>query len=477
MEFFKDNFIELKTNERLEQIEWIEDAMSEIEDNILDLKNVYNNLNKILADTQKNILEMNASNDNLNIEINIIQNLIKNILLNNELKGDWNLQNRINEINNKKHKIETNSKTAEHLQSKSKIILQEITNVNDQINYFMDQNQTLLYTHQLSTLKENSSDIKLNDLTIKPDWLEEFVNSYNDKKIPKELLEKTIFLKWENNSGKHSVIKAIWNELNRPIFKVKYDDYMDDAWLYGIFITLISYLRNIRKTKNENISYYNTILEKIERLNSQKVKKNTNIIIEDIDWNMQELDIGTKDWKELWLTILKNSASIIKEEINKMQDSCILYVDDLDRIIQSSSYEKWNLLWPIKMIIDDIKNENHDVLLILVGNNLGNNHHDFKFWIDRVFQFEWIENDYKDVFDKITSKYLKKLDIKNNIGEFDLNNLPREYRNIKFLDKLAKKIIKISLNNWEKISQEIFDKELNKLITSEKSLYTSVWLK
>jgi len=67
------------------------------------------------------------------------------------------------------------------------------------------------------------------------------------------------------------------------------------------------------------------------------------------------------------------------------------------------------------MVISDIKNEAHDVMLVLAGNNLWTNHNDFKLWIDRVFQFGWIEKNYQKTFEKMLQKKLEKLDIQTNI--------------------------------------------------------------
>jgi len=174
---------------------------------------------------------------------------------------------------------------------------------------------------------------------------------------------------------------------------------------------------------------------------------------------------------------LKGFVDNIKHTIDSIEDSCVLYVDDLDRIIQSSKYEKWELLWPVKMIINDIKSENYDVILVLAGNGLGINHGDFKLWIDRVFQFNWIEENYQRLFEEMLQKKLKKLNIKHNIWNISLNGLDRQYRNVKFLDKLINRVLKNNILNWKVITQEILELELNDLIEWEKSLYDWIWLK
>jgi hypothetical protein len=329
----------------------------------------------------------------------------------------------------------------------------------------------------LAPYRENTSEITINDLIIKPEWLEDFVDSYNDDNIPKELLDKIIFLKWLNNSGKHSTIKALWNELNRPIFRVRYDDYFNAFWLYNIFITLTEYIKSQKKIKNENIEEYNNIVNIIKQINNWNYAQdsNNNIIINDINWNTYDINISNEDGKRQAINILKDNLSQVKEYISQIEDSCILYVDDLDKIISSSVYSKWNLLWPIKNIINEIRAEDHDIILILVWDNLWNNHNDFKSWIDKVFELEWINNNYTEVFNKIIMKYKKNLYIKKKIPYLNINSLTNNYNNIKFLDKLAKRVMNLIIK-WDKINQDIFEKELDMLIDEEKKLYRWVWI-
>ncbi|HRU50333.1 MAG TPA: hypothetical protein P5155_02405, partial [Candidatus Absconditabacterales bacterium] len=56
-------------------------------------------------------------------------------------------------------------------------------------------------------------------------------------------------------------------------------------------------------------------------------------------------------------------------------------------------------------------------------------------------------------------------------GNFSLNDLNKNYRNIKFLDRLIKSIIKKHITSGKPITQEIFNSEIDNLIKGEKSLY------
>ncbi len=440
----------IRTSEKSEQIDFINYSLFDVNKNISDLSRTNEDKKLILSNIKKTIFDINVSNDKLIIEINRIKESVKETILSKEKVIDINIQEQYKIIKEKESEISINNNRIKNLVSNLEKTLQDITNIENEINNAFDNKETFSYLSQLINFKENPSNLKIDNLIIKPEWIDDFVDSYLDEKFPKELLDKIIFLKWDKHTGKHSLIKAIWNKLNRPIFRIKYDDYFNDDWLYNIFDTLKTYLRNQRKQKNENIEYYNEILKQIETIKKTSYSKNQYKDIRDIEWNVHTLDFGTSEWKRSWLSILNNSINTLKEYIDSIEDSCILYVDDLDRIIQSSKYEKWELLWPIKTVINDIKDENHDVILMLVGNDLWNNHNDFKWWIDRVFEFKWIDNTYGEVFDKMLSKYIEKFGIKWNIGNFNLGNIDKEYRNIKFLDKLAKGLIKIYLKESKK---------------------------
>gem|GEM_PF-3733616 len=50
--------------------------------------------------------------------------------------------------------------------------------------------------------------------------------------------------------------------------------------------------------------------------------------------------MSDKSSKRHAINILQNSLNQIKDYINQIEDSCILYVDDLDKVISSSVYSK-----------------------------------------------------------------------------------------------------------------------------------------
>jgi len=470
------NKLSIESNEKIDHINFIFDEIDKIADEIVNLKTQYKNKHEILNKLSKDILDTNISIDYLNIEINLLKDKIKDAILN--LYTNTNLEDTNKKLSEKKDNLNINLLKLDHL---GQFILQIEKDLNElqlQIRSNQDYQETLSSLSLLAPYRENTSEITINDLIIKPEWLENFVDTYNNDNIPKELLDKIIFLKWWNNSNKHSIIKALWNGLDRPIFRVRYDDYFNEFWLYNIFITLTEHIKSQKKIKNENIEEYNTIIDTIEQIENWNYGKdpNNNIIINDVSWNIYDIDMSDKSSKRHAINILQNSLNQIKDYINQIEDSCILYVDDLDKVISSSVYSKWNLLWPIKNIINEIKTEGHNIILILIWDNLWNNHNDFKTWIDKVFELEWINNNYTEVFNKIIMKYEENLSIRKKIPNLNINSLPNDYNNIKFLDKLARRVMHLIIK-WDKINQDIFEKELSILIDEEKKLYIWVWIK
>ncbi|MCK9467200.1 MAG: AAA family ATPase [Candidatus Absconditabacterales bacterium] len=472
-----DKKMNINTSEKSKQIQYIQGTLSEIKKNIEHLTEV-NNTNKDIYDKiKKEIFDIVLANEHLAIEINSIQSEIKKILLNTNPNLKINLHTKKEEIDLKKNEIETNTNKIETLSQKLNDISKQINNIENEINIETNDEIFFSYLGQLVNFKEPSSKMSVNDLIIKPEGIKEFVDSYQNKNFPKDLLDKVVFFKGNKNTGKHSVIKALANDLNRPVFRVKYDDYFNEEGLYVIFGLITSHLRQQREKKNGQIEYYNQTIEQIKKIKDGKFQKGDIYSIQDFEGNNYDFDMGTQRGKQGYLVNLEEFANNLKYDIDLIEDSCVLYIDDLDRIIQSSKYEKGDLLGPIKMVIDDIKNEKHDIMLILVGNDLGTNHNDFKLGIDRVFQFDGIEKNYQGTFEQMLKKKLEKLNIKYSIGKFSLNNLEKKYRNIKFLDKLVKRVIKNYIGTGKIITQEKFDLELNNLIEGEKSLYNGIGLK
>jgi hypothetical protein len=469
--------LEIKTSERSKWIFELSWMLSEINENLKALHETNKADRKIIETINKDIIDIYVKNKNLIDEILSIKNEIRSVLLSNNMNLSTNLQKKGKLIIQKENEIHTNNNQIKILSDKLNDVYTKIENTNNLINEELKNEQKIEQLSHLIGFKETSSNICLNDLIIKPDWLEEFIKSHLDTEISKDILDKVIFFKWDRNTGKHSVIKAIANELNRPIFKIKYDDYFNEEWLFVIFNMITSFLREQREEKNEYIDEYNKTQETINYVKNGTFNKNEIHSIQDLDWNIYDYNLWINKSKSEYLERLNDHANNLKHDINGIGDSCIIYIDDLDRIIQSSIYEKWELLWSIKMVISDIKNEAHDVMLVLAGNNLWTNHNDFKLWIDRVFQFGWIEKNYQKTFEKMLQKKLEKLDIQTNIWTFSLNNLEKNYRNIKFLDKLVKRIIKNYILNKKIITQEIFDLELHNLIEWEKSLNNWISLK
>lgn len=469
--------LEIKTSERSKWIFELSWMLSEINENLKALHETNKADRKIIETINKDIIDIYVKNKNLIDEILSIKNEIRSVLLSNNMNLSTNLQKKGKLIIQKENEIHTNNNQIKILSDKLNDVYTKIENTNNLINEELKNEQKIEQLSHLIGFKETSSNICLNDLIIKPDWLEEFIKSHLDTEISKDILDKVIFFKWDRNTGKHSVIKAIANELNRPIFKIKYDDYFNEEWLFVIFNMITSFLREQREEKNEYIDEYNKTQETINYVKNGTFNKNEIHSIQDLDWNIYDYNLWINKSKSEYLERLNDHANNLKHDINGIGDSCIIYIDDLDRIIQSSKLEKWELLWSIKMVISDIKNEAHDVMLVLAGNNLWTNHNDFKLWIDRVFQFGWIEKNYQKTFEKMLQKKLEKLDIQTNIWTFSLNNLEKNYRNIKFLDKLVKRIIKNYILNKKIITQEIFDLELHNLIEWEKSLNNWISLK
>lgn len=467
--------LEIKTSERSKWIFELNWMLSEINENLKALHETNKADRKIIETINKDIIDIYVKNKNLIDEILSIKNEIRSVLLSNNMNLSTNLQKKGKLIIQKENEIHTNNNQIKILSDKLNDVYTKIENTNNLINEELKNEQKIEQLSHLIGFKETSSNICLNDLIIKPDWLEEFIKSHLDTEISKNILDKVIFFKWDRNTGKHSVIKAIANELNRPIFKIKYDDYFNEEWLFVIFNMITSFLREQREEKNEYIDEYNKTQETINYVKNGTFNKNEIHSIQDLDWNIYDYNLWINKSKSEYLERLNDHANNLKHDINGIGDSCIIYIDDLDRIIQSSKLEKWELLWPIKCVIDDIKNEEHDIILILVGNDLWRNNSDFKLWIDKVFHFEWIQENYKEIFGKMLENKLRKLNINSNIWNFSLNDLNKNYRNIKFLDRLIKSIIKKHITSWKPITQEIFNSEIDNLIKWEKSLYKKAW--
>lgn len=469
------NKLEIKTSERSKWIFELNWMLSEINENLKALHETNKADRKIIETINKDIIDIYIKNKNLIDEILSIKNEIRSVLLSNNMNLSTNLQEKGELIKQKENEIHNNNNQIKILSDKLNDVYTKIENTNNLINEELKNEQKIEQLSHLIGFKETSSNICLNDLIIKPDWLEEFIKSHLDTEISKDILDKVIFFKWDRNTGKHSVIKAIANELNRPIFKIKYDDYFNEEWLFVIFNMITSFLREQREEKNEYIDEYNKTQETINYVKNGTFNKNEIHSIQDLDWNIYDYNLWINKSKSEYLERLNDHANNLKHDINGIGDSCIIYIDDLDRIIQSSKLEKWELLWPIKCVIDDIKNEEHDIILILVGNDLWRNNSDFKLWIDKVFHFEWIQENYKEIFGKMLENKLRKLNINSNIWNFSLNDLNKNYRNIKFLDRLIKSIIKKHITSWKPITQEIFNSEIDNLIKWEKSLYKKAW--
>ncbi len=460
-------------SERSDNIHYANDSIRETEQKILDLQDLYQEKYNIIINIKKLIFELNTSTNHLELKINKIKKEIQDIILNKSISNDFDINKRVQKISETEDEIQLNKQKVQVLDWNLQYFEDELKNINNQITDNADYKEILGYLKVLSLFRENSSNIKLEDLIICPEWAKELLESYKWW-TPTDLLDKVIFLKWENNSWKHSVIKALWNELNRPIFSVKYHEYFSENGLYSIFMNLILYLRAQIKAKNENIEIYNNLLAKIENIEEYK----TTISIRDSDGILYNIDCATKAWKKEAKKIMKTIASKLKDMIDDIEDSCILYIDDLDEIIMSSKYDKWDLLAPIKTVIDDIKNEGHDVILILVGDKLGNNNNNFKFKIDNTIEFESIGKKLDEVFKQIILKYKKQHKFNNKIKSIKFGKIAKEYQNIKFLDKLAKKLINILWKDKNIVlDQNLFEQTLNNLISQEKSLYNWVWLK
>lgn len=468
---------ELKSNIKTDFIQWAKQEFVSIEYNISRL----NDLKNIQTNTLKNIHQAIADNNNKlqEMEIAVIAagQKIREILSATDIKNNTTLDEQrslIKDIKSEMEKIYYNNKILNNDIGKIELNIQSI---NAEVAIEEGEKHNLIYEYTVDQWKEVNRNLILKDLSTYPKEVEELILSYKNPNIPKELLDKIIFFKWPENQGKHSVIQAIWNELNRPVFTIKHEDYMSDEWLEYIFNTLVEYLRIQRNIKNEQIEYHNKVLEDFNKINNGQFSAKTLYNIYDILWVEHEVDLWTIKWKKEALKIIQNVLIEIKNEIDKIEDSCILYIDDLDRIVESTKYDKWELLEPIKSIIRKIKTEDHNVLLILVWDKLWTNHSNFKHQIDTVFKFEWLGDKQQDVFQKIIAKYCDKFGIKNKFKNINIDKLPIEYKNIKELDRLVKKIIKDFIDSKQTITQEEFDKIIINFVDWKKYLFNWVGLK
>lgn len=436
-------------------------------------RNVLNYLNQNLLKLDLDLFEQEKLiNKTKKTLTNILEKPLNfNLNINNELEKIVQIKDHIGNLNLKKEKINDDIEK----------INDEMLSISNNLKILEKEWESFSYGIILNSFKESSSELKLKDLLIDNDDLKNLVESYKSQKIPKELLNNVILFKWKSNTGKHSAIKAMGNELNRPIFTIKYEDYFNQEWLSYIFSVLTTFLRDQRDMKNSQIEWRDILFNNLNQI--RKLEKNNDnwpydLSIINNEWENIFIIVDSKQWAQEFIEKipeLEENLTIIDNNIDSINDSCILCIDDLDKIINFSKHEKWNLLAPIKHVINNIKDEDHNIILVLVGDELGNNDNDFKSWINKVISFDWIETNYKELFNKILNNYKEKYWIQFDFNSIELPDISKKHQNVKFLDNLAKSIVKkvFTINDKKSYDKEHLD--LENIIWKQEKEYDSLY--
>jgi len=161
------NKLSIESNEKIDHINFIFDEIDKIADEIVNLKTQYKNKHEILNKLSKDILDTNISIDYLNIEINLLKDKIKDAILN--LYTNTNLEDTNKKLSEKKDNLNINLLKLDHL---GQFILQIGKDLNElqlQIRSNQDYKETLSNLILLAPYRENTSEITINDLIIKPE--------------------------------------------------------------------------------------------------------------------------------------------------------------------------------------------------------------------------------------------------------------------------------------------------------------------
>ncbi len=450
--------------------------------NNIDRSSMITNINNQIWTIQWELWFLNNKLEQLTNISKIIEKQLINILTEISTKKynlercKENLSNiLVKDILEIKNSIEEKEITKKSLENQLEEVWQEIENYNLELNENTISLNLLSQMSVLMQLRENDPNI---DKTINDKRIDEIIELYNDELIPDNIKDKFFLFKGPINTWKNTAVNTIANGINRPLYKIQYKDYINEVWLWGYFEILINYIRQQSIEKNQTREEYNqidNILKTKDENYDEFIEVISEIEFSDELWKPIKIDITKEKNLESAISILKNQKQILQETINNYEDSCILCIDDLDKILQQSKFEKWDLIAPISDIIDNIKKEWHDIIVILCWNNLWPNNHKFKWLIDRTLTFNNIWDNYINILNNILEEY----SIKNDL-EYDRRNkinidIPKEYRNNQFFSKLAKRITQYCLIKKCNIDNHIIQLEFNKLKEEQKEMYTRPW--
>jgi chromosome segregation ATPase len=161
------NKLFIESNEKTDYINSISDEIDKIDDEIVNLEAQYKNRYEVLNKLSKDIFDTNISIDHLNIEINLLKDKIKDAILN--LYTNTNLEDNNKKLSEKKDNLNINLLKLDHL---GQFILQIGKDLNElqlQIRSNQDYKETLSNLILLAPYRENTSEITINDLIIKPE--------------------------------------------------------------------------------------------------------------------------------------------------------------------------------------------------------------------------------------------------------------------------------------------------------------------
>jgi chromosome segregation ATPase len=161
------NKLFIESNEKTDYINSISDEIDKIDDEIVNLEAQYKNRYEVLNKLSKDIFDTNISIDHLNIEINLLKDKIKDAILN--LYTNTNLEDTNKKLSEKKDNLNINLLKLDHL---GQFILQIGKDLNElqlQIRSNQDYKETLSNLILLAPYRENTSEITINDLIIKPE--------------------------------------------------------------------------------------------------------------------------------------------------------------------------------------------------------------------------------------------------------------------------------------------------------------------
>lgn len=390
-------------------------------------------------------------------------------------------KNTIQDLFEKKSKIE---KEIDELRSQQDFyenqineLKEEQENLDNQILSESDAQDKLLKQANAELYLEEKTDFWLEDMIIKNEDFEDIIKIYKMEesgKLPEKFpLDKVFFFQWEKNSSKDFAVKIIWKELNRPLYKVNNEDSLNIEWFYEVFQVLLNFFAEQKNKKDEIKNEIQHIEKVLNNIKSWKFNEQF-IYYEDLKEFSMNLDSNQNRNKAIG--IMENMINQFHEQLDSIQAKFILQIDNFDKLINAGYRWKWNILEPINWLIREIKKLKLDVIVVITWKNWWNFDEDLKAEIDKVVEFVWIKDNYKEIFYIMLSKSFEEYDI-DYLTDIKIPDLKDNFQNIRFLQDLINDFMqKIKLYPKSKL-QDLLDKVLYKRQKDYWVFDSSIWFR